>query len=225
MTLIDSGAVGSFIDESWALEQGIPLIDLKDPTTVFALDGNVLSKVRRTTIPEEPGDLSGVTEEYHYLAPLHDSDSHSQCAPSLGLAHATAALNQGSCLHCDSLPIAILRSRLALLSEGDPAPRALPLPTLEPQWKKRRAQRIPEKREKGDSTPAHSPCLSPSPHETPSPVLFSWMTARPVMHTDPSFPGRAEAWQAIPGISDWVINTVKRGYSLQFARRPPRFAQ
>ncbi len=34
---------------------------------------------------------------------------------------------------------------------------------------------------------------------------------------------RAEAWQAIPGVTAWVMNTVRRGYSLQFARRPPRF--
>ncbi len=35
---------------------------------------------------------------------------------------------------------------------------------------------------------------------------------------------RAEAWQAIPGVSEWVIGIIKRGYSLQFARRPPRFS-
>ncbi len=35
---------------------------------------------------------------------------------------------------------------------------------------------------------------------------------------------RAEAWQAIPGVSDWVMGIIKRGYSLQFARRPPRSA-
>jgi transposase InsO family protein len=49
--LIDSGAEGSFIDEAWALEQGIPLIDLNQPTSVFALDGSVLEKVHRATIP------------------------------------------------------------------------------------------------------------------------------------------------------------------------------
>ncbi len=32
------------------------------------------------------------------------------------------------------------------------------------------------------------------------------------------------AWQAIPGVSDWVMGIIKRGYSLQFARRPPRFS-
>ncbi len=35
--------------------------------------------------------------------------------------------------------------------------------------------------------------------------------------------GQREAWQAIPGVSDWVMGIIKRGYSLQFARRPPRF--
>ncbi len=34
---------------------------------------------------------------------------------------------------------------------------------------------------------------------------------------------RAEAWQAIPGVSAWVMTTVRRGYTLQFARRPLRF--
>ncbi len=34
---------------------------------------------------------------------------------------------------------------------------------------------------------------------------------------------RAEAWQAIPGVSEWIMATIRRGYSLQFARRPPRF--
>ncbi len=35
---------------------------------------------------------------------------------------------------------------------------------------------------------------------------------------------RAEAWQAIPGVSEWVMGIIKRGYSLQFFRRPPRFS-
>ncbi|KAI2646365.1 Gag-Pol polyprotein [Labeo rohita] len=35
---------------------------------------------------------------------------------------------------------------------------------------------------------------------------------------------RAEAWQAIPGVSEWVMGIIKRGYSLRFARRPPHFS-
>ncbi len=50
-TLIDSGAEGNFIDERWARDHDIPLVDLEDTTTVFALDGRVLSTVHRVTIP------------------------------------------------------------------------------------------------------------------------------------------------------------------------------
>ncbi len=48
--LIDSGAEGNFIDERWAREHDIPLVDLEDTTTVFALDGRVLFTVHRVTI-------------------------------------------------------------------------------------------------------------------------------------------------------------------------------
>ncbi|KAG1928308.1 retrotransposable element [Pimephales promelas] len=58
--LVDSGAEGNFVDETWAREQGIPLIDLKSSTPLFALDGSSLPR-------EEPGDLTGVPEEYHDL--------------------------------------------------------------------------------------------------------------------------------------------------------------
>ena len=33
----------------------------------------------------------------------------------------------------------------------------------------------------------------------------------------------ADAWAALPGVSDWVLGIIKRGFSLQFHRRPPRF--
>jgi transposase InsO family protein len=49
--MIDSGAEGNFIDEAWALKQGIPLIDLKETTPLFALDGSSLPNVFRETIP------------------------------------------------------------------------------------------------------------------------------------------------------------------------------
>ncbi len=34
----------------------------------------------------------------------------------------------------------------------------------------------------------------------------------------------AEAWRAIPSVSEWVRAMIARGYSLQFARRPPQCA-
>ncbi len=32
-----------------------------------------------------------------------------------------------------------------------------------------------------------------------------------------------KAWEAIPGISGWLLGVIKLGYTLQFRRRPPRF--
>ncbi len=32
-----------------------------------------------------------------------------------------------------------------------------------------------------------------------------------------------EAWQALQGVSEWVMKSIKNGYTLQFFRRPPRF--
>ena len=49
--LLDSGAEGNFVDETWALEQGIPLLDLQDSTPLFALDGSSLPRVQRRTSP------------------------------------------------------------------------------------------------------------------------------------------------------------------------------
>ncbi len=45
-----------------------------------------------------------------------------------------------------------------------------------------------------------------------------------LLETIQLFATRAEAWQAIPGVSDWVLGIIKWGYTLQFARRPPRLA-
>ncbi len=45
LALINLGAEGSFLDKRWAIEQGIPLLDLDDITAVFALDGRALSSV------------------------------------------------------------------------------------------------------------------------------------------------------------------------------------
>ncbi|MGL5581798.1 MAG: retropepsin-like aspartic protease family protein, partial [Cetobacterium sp.] len=49
--LLDSGAEGNFIDESWAVEQGIPLLSLRDSTPLYALDGSALPGVRQRTVP------------------------------------------------------------------------------------------------------------------------------------------------------------------------------
>lgn len=47
--LIDSGAEGNFVDERWAIEHDLPLHELMDTPTAFALDGRVLSNIHLAT--------------------------------------------------------------------------------------------------------------------------------------------------------------------------------
>ncbi|ROL45794.1 hypothetical protein DPX16_11489 [Anabarilius grahami] len=35
----------------------------------------------------------------------------------------------------------------------------------------------------------------------------------------------ADTWHALPAVSDWVVNTIEKGYMLQFACRPPPFGR
>ncbi|XDV17621.1 hypothetical protein PO909_023453 [Leuciscus waleckii] len=108
-------------------------------------------------------------------APLHDGDSHSECAPCLGLTHARAALNQGGCLHCDSLPIAILRSQLALLSDGNPA-LALSRFLLSILDERSGVHRGCPKRQRKASPRRPSPCASHCPLTRPPPPCCSTMS-------------------------------------------------
>lgn len=49
--LIDSGAEGNFLDETWACKQGIPLKRREETTPLFALDGSSLPRVHLRSIP------------------------------------------------------------------------------------------------------------------------------------------------------------------------------
>uniref|UniRef100_A0A8K9X0U7 ribonuclease H n=1 Tax=Oncorhynchus mykiss TaxID=8022 RepID=A0A8K9X0U7_ONCMY len=49
--LIDSGAEGCFMDETWAREHDIPLRQLRESTALFALDGSPLPRIQRETLP------------------------------------------------------------------------------------------------------------------------------------------------------------------------------
>lgn len=49
--LIDSGAEGNFLDETWAFKQGIPLKKREETTPLFALDGSSLPRVHLRSIP------------------------------------------------------------------------------------------------------------------------------------------------------------------------------
>lgn len=55
------------MDENWAFEQGIPLVNLQDPTSVFALDGSVLAQVSCSTAPMSLTISGNHTETISFL--------------------------------------------------------------------------------------------------------------------------------------------------------------
>ncbi len=68
--LVDSGDEGNFMDENWELDHGIPVRELSDPPTIYALDGHILSKILHATAPVSL-TISGYHQEtisfYYYL--------------------------------------------------------------------------------------------------------------------------------------------------------------
>lgn len=67
-----------------------------------------------------------------------------------------------------------------------------------------------------DITPVHQ-MVNRSQSSDGSPLRTCHNTFQPLSHS-------ADAWRELPGVSEWVIKTVTNGYTIQFARRPPRFS-
>lgn len=59
--------LNNFIEETWALEWDIPLCDLKDPSTVLALDGSVLAKIHQATVPVSLSFLGNHQETSYFF--------------------------------------------------------------------------------------------------------------------------------------------------------------
>ncbi|CAM4578681.1 unnamed protein product [Leuciscus chuanchicus] len=95
-------------------------------------------------------------------APLSGGDRHIICVSCLGEGHAALALADGGCPHCELLPMATLRTRLASFHETA-------LPAVMPRHKKRRAQRVPEPPPTEKSSPVRPPALPPASPESLSP--------------------------------------------------------
>ncbi|CAM4463382.1 unnamed protein product [Leuciscus chuanchicus] len=90
-----------------------------------------------------------------------DGDRHVICVSCLGEGHAALALADGGCPHCELMPMATLRTRMATFHE--PA-----LPAATPRRKKRRAQRIPEPPTE-KSSPVRLPALPSASLESLTP--------------------------------------------------------
>ncbi len=87
--------------------------------------------------------LSSVTMSHKKFIEPYDrfitaGDTHERCVLCLGLSHAQAAFSSlSNCLHCDSLRLKVLRSRLAAFSKGpasNPRQSISALPRRHMRW-------------------------------------------------------------------------------------------
>ncbi len=89
----------------------------------------------------------------------------------------------------------------------------------------------------GDAVPPHAPLASPlwdpgSSARMPQNALPSVPSSStplrcttagtPIVPLEP-LAHRLEAWLALPSLSRWLTRTIRLGYAIQFARRPPKF--
>ncbi len=89
----------------------------------------------------------------------------------------------------------------------------------------------------GDDIPPHAPLASPvrdpgssvrmpqnAPPSVPStPTLFRCTTTGTSIVLLEPLAQRLEAWLTLPSLSRWLTRTIRLGYAIQFARRPPKF--
>ncbi len=89
----------------------------------------------------------------------------------------------------------------------------------------------------GDDIPPHAPLASPVPDpgssvrmpqnappsvpSTPTPFRCT-TTGTSIVPLEP-LAQRLEAWLTLPSLSRWLTRTIRLGYAIQFARRPPKF--
>ncbi len=89
----------------------------------------------------------------------------------------------------------------------------------------------------GDDIPPHAPLASPvrdpgssvrmpqnAPPSVPStPTPFRCTTTGTSIVPLEPLAQRLEAWLTLPSLSRWLTRTIRHGYAIQFARRPPKF--
>ncbi len=149
-------------------------------------------------------------------SPLHTDDGHSECVSCLGKSHADAALAGSDCSYCESISLASLRTRIALFSESDPAPRALPFSSSQGPVRKKQRGRCSQRPFESELMPAQIPRASLSPQRDVSRPFYptwpaslckrersglvrgKWRWAGRWQHVTGSF----RCWGAV-GLSDW----------------------
>ncbi len=131
----------------------------------------------------------------------------------LGCAHAEAALTETACSHCKSMSLALLCSRIAFFSKGDPTLCALPfLSSQEPRRKKQQSQKAAQM---GSSKlMARMPCLprssmiphcsSPKTISTPHLERAIWSPLKDLRRMMPMTPCH---WWSLMQIALWSAPT------------------
>ncbi len=142
--------------------------------------------------------------------PIELPDGHDSCVFCLGHAHAEAADIESNCPHCGEMSVRALRTRIAILLNEQPilSSQQSPSASYAEPWKtKSRRPEVETGRATGEHMSVHPPtCLPLSFHHTMKPLALY-----------------AEKWRALPSTSRWVMSIIEKGYTLQFARRPPHF--
>ncbi len=115
-----------------------------------------------------------------------------------------------SCFHC-SISVILLSNCLILpvakrLRFGDDIPPHAPL--ANPAWDQGNSVRMPQN-------------ALPSVATIPNPFRCT-TTGMSIVPLEP-LAQRLEAWLTLPSLSRWLRRTIRLGYAIQFARRPPKF--
>ncbi|XP_073668191.1 uncharacterized protein [Paramisgurnus dabryanus] len=112
------------------------------------------------------------------------------------------------------------KSPLSIAASAAPRPSSL-VPVTHTLHRAERSSLVPL----GHSPPSSDPASNAQPPRTELPVTHETLggnerSGHPVIQP---LSLRLDAWRAIPNISEWMLNIIQKGYSLQFRRRPPRF--
>ncbi len=130
-----------------------------------------------------------------------------------------------------------LKERAISFSSGFSGPWMTVCDALPPHSRPRPILPVAKRVRFGDNIPPHAPLASPvwdpgssvrmpqnaqpSVPSTPTPFRCT-TTGTSIVPLEP-LTQRLEAWLKLPSLSCWLTRTIRLGYAIQFARRPPKF--
>ncbi len=146
-------------------------------------------------------------------------DPHSKCILCLGFSHAREAVyGTSNCKICDDFSLITLRSRLedyeCESSNFSRRASSTNAPPREIAASREGSDVELEEMESEQTGLAFSLPPSPDRARANSPVEFLPDFQFPLSHF-------LHEWERLPGVSLWVLRTIRTGYTLQFGKNPP----